>query len=72
MHFVLKKTDVFVNLPTGFGKSLIYQALPLLFDILSNASGHRCCDLAIGKSYEKPGRKAYQSWNFTSHSQRHR
>ena len=23
-----KKKDVFVNLPTGFGKSFIYQALP--------------------------------------------
>lgn len=40
MHFVLKKTDLFVNLPTGFGKSLIYQAFPLLFDVLCNTSGH--------------------------------
>jgi len=39
-HFVLKKTDLFVNLPTGFGKSLIYQALPLLSDVLCNTSGH--------------------------------
>ena len=26
--------DVFVSLPTGFGKSLIYGCLPLLFDKL--------------------------------------
>ena len=39
-HFVLKKTDLFVNLPTGFGKSLIYQAMLLIFDVLHNVSGH--------------------------------
>ena len=26
-----KKKDVFINLPTGFGKSVIFQALPLLY-----------------------------------------
>ena len=32
-YFVENKMDVFVNLLTGFGKSLIYQALPLVFDV---------------------------------------
>ena len=32
--------DVFVNLPTEFGKSLIYQALPLVFDVARNSSSH--------------------------------
>ena len=40
VYFVEKKVDVFVNLPTGFGKSLIYQALPLVFDVTRNDTGH--------------------------------
>ena len=32
---VVNNKDVLVNLPTGFGKSLIYQALPLVFDHVS-------------------------------------
>ena len=32
LKFVIEqKKDVFVNLPTGFGKSVIFQALPLLY-----------------------------------------
>jgi len=32
--FIEDNTDVFVNLPTGYGKSLIFQALPFMFDSL--------------------------------------
>ena len=39
MQFVEKQRDVFINLPTGFGKSLIYQALPLVFDAM-HGEGH--------------------------------
>jgi len=37
---VVDKEDLFVNLPTGTGKSLIYQALPHVFDHVSNENGH--------------------------------
>ena len=30
----IDKGNVFVNLPTGFGKSLTYQGLPILYDVL--------------------------------------
>ena len=36
---VLKKKDVFVRLPTGFGKSVIFQALPMVFDGFTGESG---------------------------------
>ena len=39
-EFVKGKSDIFVNLPTGYGKSLVYQALPTVFDSLTARSGH--------------------------------
>ena len=39
VQFVQKKTDVFVNLPTGYGNSLIYQALPFVYDSILEAAG---------------------------------
>ena len=38
--FVIQKPDVLVNLPTGSGKSLIYQALPIVFDSIFKEQGH--------------------------------
>ena len=35
----IEKTDEFINLPTGFGKSLIYQALPLVCDTVCGTTG---------------------------------
>ena len=37
---MLKKKDVFFSLPTGFGKSLIFQALPMVFETFTGESGH--------------------------------
>ena len=36
----IEKTDEFMNLATGFGKSLIYQALPLVCDTGRGTTGH--------------------------------
>ena len=38
--FVIQKQDVLVNFPTGSGKSLIYQALPIVFDSIFKDQGH--------------------------------
>ena len=37
---VLKKKDIFVSLPTDFGKSVIFQALLIVFDSYTGKSGH--------------------------------
>jgi len=36
---VLKKKDIFVSLPTGFGKSVIFQAVPMVLDNFTGESG---------------------------------
>ena len=36
----IEKIDKFINLPTGFGKSLTYQALPLICDTTRGTTGH--------------------------------
>lgn len=52
----IEKTDEFINLPTGFGKSLIYQALPL-FATLRGTTEHYCC-FVPGESHERSSYKA--------------
>jgi superfamily II DNA helicase RecQ len=37
---VKKKEDIFVSFPTGYGKSVIYQALPFAFDEHTRNTGH--------------------------------
>lgn len=38
MALVLQRRDTFINLPTGFGKSLVYQALPLFRELSQDLS----------------------------------
>ena len=45
---VVVKKDVFVSLPTGFGKAIIYEALPLILDHVTGKPGCRCRDAQIG------------------------
>ena len=40
-YIVKEKKDIFVNLPTGFGKSLIYQALPLVYSCLPESTDQK-------------------------------
>ena len=40
VQFAQKKMDVYVNLPTGYGKSLIYQALLFVYNSILEAAGH--------------------------------
>ncbi len=35
--------DIFVSLPTGYGKSLIYAILPLVFDKIRGKGMEICC-----------------------------
>ena len=36
----IEKTDEFINLPARFGKSLIYQSLPLVCNTVRGTTGH--------------------------------
>ncbi len=36
VHILDKGSDIFVNLPTGYGKSVIFQAIPVVFDYVGN------------------------------------
>ena len=40
VQFEQKKTGVFVNLPPGYGESLIYQALSFVYNSILEAAGH--------------------------------
>ena len=52
--FVAKKSDIFVNLKTGFNH---YQAQLLIFDSMLAADGADCCCYVTARnSDERPGR----------------
>lgn len=38
----IKGNDVFVSLPTGYGKSAIYALLPYVFDAIRGKNNTRC------------------------------
>ena len=71
VQFAQKKTDVFVNLPTGYGKSLIYQALSFVYNSILEAAGHIVVVVLplVNQDYERPGRQIGKSWNCCRFSQ---
>ncbi len=40
LKLVNGKDDIFINLPTGYGKSFIYQSSPLIYDEILKSPGH--------------------------------
>ena len=41
----MERDNVFINLPTGYGKSLIYQCIPFVADILN--ANPRCTSVLV-------------------------
>ena len=67
--------NIFVNLPTGYGKSLIFRCLPIAADALFEKRFHcSLCNIAIaiayGRSYSlaKPDRDKYDNRNKKQHN----
>lgn len=46
-YIAIEKKDLFVNLPTGYGKSLIYQALPTVFGLTCESTNQKHIVLVV-------------------------
>ena len=43
----MNRNDVFVSLPTGFGKTFCYSVLPVLFDLIRGHSSPTCLIVVV-------------------------
>ncbi len=43
----ISENDVNVSLPTGYGKSLCFALLPVVFDILRGVQKHECIVMVV-------------------------
>ena len=58
----VKGKDVVVNLPTGYGKSLIYSLCPLVCDNLRERAEYVTFDISVNRTHGRPQTFSCSTW----------
>ena len=59
-QIVEMKRDVYVNLPTGYGKSVVFQALPTVF---ASVDKYEKNIVIVNQSYERSSAPSIFAWS---------